>query len=284
VKPVAPNRFVLVGVLHFYLQTVSQGAAVRGEDGVLTYLTNYLEHLQAAGFLMTTTAVWRLNGVREELETLEDDAAAAGLSVDHAKRINLTAYEARETLYAEARATTVYEVTPKKFDVNKLLYDVGGLMRNGYYDELPLLAVIDIDEAGKCIAFERATAAAFHTLRATEGVLRHYYTCYAKRKRIRKPWNWNPMLDDLSQRRKKPPKPLLDQLDAIRENFRNPTQHPEKLYDVEEAQDAFAQCLDAISRMVGDENWTTPDDAWVLFREGLAAEADEPEVGSDEHP
>ena len=39
-------------------------------------------------------------------------------------------------------------------------------------------------------------------------------------------------------------------LDHIRSNFRNPTDHPEKIYDIEEVQDLLNVRCDAISRMV----------------------------------
>ncbi|MCH8069815.1 MAG: hypothetical protein IID16_11195, partial [Candidatus Marinimicrobia bacterium] len=59
----------------------------------------------------------------------------------------------------------------------------------------------------------------------------------------------------------KPPVELLDTLDRIRINFRNPTSHPDKIYDIEEAQDLFGLCVDAINRMVKAKNWYLPEDS-----------------------
>jgi hypothetical protein len=42
---------------------------------------------------------------------------------------------------------------------------------------------------------------------------------------------------------------LLNNLDDVRMHFRNPTQHPEKTYDIEEAQDLWGRCVDATNRM-----------------------------------
>ena len=50
---------------------------------------------------------------------------------------------------------------------------------------------------------------------------------------------WGPMVDSLRKRKTRVSKPLLDNLDNIRYSFRNPTQHPEKTYDIEEVQDLF---------------------------------------------
>src|SRR5689334_13387847 len=98
VKPISPFQFVYAGVLHWYLHRLPAGAAIHGPQGVVTYLTAYLEQLDLNGFSMTRSAVWGLNGIREELEGSD---AEATLSAETAQRINRLAYEARETLYAE---------------------------------------------------------------------------------------------------------------------------------------------------------------------------------------
>jgi hypothetical protein len=136
-------------------------------------------------------------------------------------------------------------------------------MRTGTYGELPLLAAHDLNEAAICIAFERPTAAAFHALRSTEAVLRHYYSCVVVTKRLRKPWLWGPMLQELrkSRRVRKPNNAVLDHLSNIRSNFRNPTTHPEKIYDIEESQNLFGQCLSVIEAMIFDGPWASPTDA-----------------------
>ena len=42
---------------------------------------------------------------------------------------------------------------------------------------------------------------------------------------------------------------LNNHLDNIRLSFRNPTQHPEAVYDIHEVQDLLAFCIDANNRM-----------------------------------
>ena len=82
-------------------------------------------------------------------------------------------------------------------------------------------------------------------MRATEATLRLYYE--AKVGSSAKGLMWGPMVIEL----RKLPNPsleVLDHLDNIRRNFRNPTQHPEKVYDLEEAQDLFGVCVDVINR------------------------------------
>jgi hypothetical protein len=71
------------------------------------------------------------------------------------------------------------------------------------------------------------------------------------------------MLEELEKpRRVRSPDPgVLEHLDSIRNRFRNPTQHPEKVYDIEEAQNLFGQCLSVIEGMVAGPPWNTPDDS-----------------------
>jgi hypothetical protein len=110
-------------------------------------------------------------------------------------------------------------------------------------------------EAGKCIAFERPTAAAFHLMRATEAVLRAFYFQHVQRNRIQQ-MLWGPVVQDLRGRRKfggnERFSVLFANLDNIRLSFRNPTQHPDKTYDIQEVQDLWGLCVDVISRMAKD--------------------------------
>jgi len=141
-------------------------------------------------------------------------------------------------------------VTDKRIDVEKLLDEVAGLFAPGTFAKLPEIAQYDFAESGKCIAFERPTAAAFHCLRATEAVLRYYYCSLVKQRRPE--LMWGPMVDSLRRSRKNPPAVLLSNLDNIRHSFRNPTAHPEARYDISEVQDLFNLCVEVVNRMVKD--------------------------------
>ena len=60
------------------------------------------------------------------------------------------------------------------------------------------------------------------------------------------------MIEHLEKRRDAPLKPLMDNLDNIRVNFRNPTQHPEARYDMDGAQDLLSISIDVVNRMIKD--------------------------------
>jgi hypothetical protein len=64
---------------------------------------------------------------------------------------------------------------------------------------------------------------------------------------------WGNMVTQLKAKTKnKPPATLLASLDLIRSAYRNPTQHPEALYDIDSAQDLFGVCIDVIGKMAGE--------------------------------
>ena len=61
---------------------------------------------------------------------------------------------------------------------------------------------------------------------------------------------WGDIVSDLRKQKRPPSKPLMDNLDNIRVNFRNPTQHPDARYDLDEAQDLLAVCIEVVNRMM----------------------------------
>jgi hypothetical protein len=171
------------------------------------------------------------------------------LTMHEASRLRDIMDDIRLTLDAESSGRLAFIVTDKRIDADKLYYSVETLLAPGVFVLLPEVAKYDLEECGKCIAFERPTAAAFHMLRGTESVLRMFYHTLVKRKRISS-LLWGPIVDALKKKRNPPPPELLNNLDNIRRSFRNPTQHPEKIYDIQEAQDLFGLCVDVINRMV----------------------------------
>ena len=47
-----------------------------------------------------------------------------------------------------------------------------------------------------------------------------------------------------------PPNEIIDQSDAIRKNYRNPTAHPELIYDINEVQDLLTECIAVANRII----------------------------------
>ena len=171
------------------------------------------------------------------------------LSEDDAKKVNECARQIEKTINAESSTMMAFILESRKYDVEKLLYNVESLMHDGTFSKLTELAKIDVASAGKALAFDMPTASAFHILRASEDALREFYEKRVKRNRIDEPRNWGSITQHLKKISKPLPKELMDQLDHVRENFRNRTQHPDRNYSMDEAEALFAHCTDLISRL-----------------------------------
>jgi hypothetical protein len=152
---------------------------------------------------------------------------------------------------AEAYTLHAYLLTEKRFDVERLVSNPETLLHEQTFGKLPALTQDDIRQAGKCIAFSTPTAAEFLLLRAIENALRMYYGTHFKIKK-NEDLMWGPMVSRLRKKKRspRPNKILLDHLDNIRFNFRNPTDHPEKSYGDDEVQDLFSLVADALNRLV----------------------------------
>ena len=245
-------RYITFGTTIRYLQDASEGGTVHGEDWVVDNIRWFFRYLEECELPVTMRASKELEALADELEATPADHR---LTAEEAQKLQNIVTQVRSTLFAEARGNFAFIVTDKRLDVSKLLSDVPSLMAQEVFDKLPDVAQHDFIESGRCIAFERPTAAAFHILRGTEDVLRRYYCCVLRRGRV-DPLLWGPMVTSLKARRRRPPPAsLLNNLDNIRRSFRNPTQHPEKIYDIDEVQDLFGLCVEAVNRMVKSDQW-----------------------------
>ncbi|MCH8260901.1 MAG: hypothetical protein IIC46_11925 [Planctomycetes bacterium] len=227
-----------------YLQDAEPNWSIHKKGTILTNIDDFLTLIKEYDLIVTERAAFRLQELRDELA---ETASGASLTVIQAKALGSVIRNLRRTLFAEAKGRVAFIVTDKRIDVHKLLSNVGVLFAPGVFEKLPEISRYDFAEAGKCVAFERPTSGAFHLLRGTEDVLRRTYCEIVKRNRAK--LMWGPMVESLRKRRSAPPKPLLDNLDNIRMSFRNPTQHPDKIYDIQEVQDLFALCVDVVNRM-----------------------------------
>ncbi|WP_127997197.1 hypothetical protein [Piscinibacter defluvii] len=239
-------RFWQFGTTVRYLQDVQADYGVHGNGNVLANINAMFTRLEELKLRVTIRAAHELQAFQAELKALPHDAK---ITLAQAQRLNRIIHALRQTLEAELKGINAYTISAKRLDVEKLTNDVASLFAPDVFASLTPIAQFDLIEAARCIAFERPTAAAFHLMRATEEVLRGYYCHYVRRDRI-SPLLWYPMVQALQQHRKaKSNDTLHRQLDNIRVSFRNPTQHPDKVYDIHEVQDLFGLCVDSINRM-----------------------------------
>jgi hypothetical protein len=243
------SGYIWFGTVLRFLQDAREGWLVHGKDHILSNLKAFLAEL-AVLELQTTLIVAEDEGLPQLVDELEDPNCKA-LSESQAKRISVTVGRIRKTLDAEAVQKKAFVASPKRgWGVDSLLQEPSTLFANHVFRRLNEVAAYDFQEACRCLAFERPTAAAFHMLRGTEAVLRDYYCSIVKQSRLQHGERmWHAMVEQMRSRRQPPPGELLDALDQIRLNYRNPTQHPEAIYDLDGAQDLMSLCISVINRM-----------------------------------
>ncbi len=152
-------------------------------------------------------------------------------------------------LRAETKNYFTFSISEKRIDSSKLIFNVDLLLAKDVFNSLPDSIQYDFSEGGKCIAFECATASAFHVLRGVEGLLRLLLKKLSPSVDVSK-MVWGKVVEELKNLNIAALSVLLDNCDRIRDNYRNPTDHPEKIYDIEKAQDLFNLCVGVVNDMV----------------------------------
>ena len=246
------DTFIWIGTAIRFLQDCTAGLTAGDDTGVVGNYDDLIEWLEENHLYVSWNfARNNLGEIIEEVRNArESENESFYISNEQATNIRKGSDAVRLTIEAETQDFFAYVVTDKRYPAERLLNNPGELMAAGVYGSLPVIAQYDLRQACRCIAFELPTAAAFHLMRGTEDVLRFYYCSIVKQKRVR-PLLWGPMVDGLKKRKTKiPPATLLNNLDNLRVSFRNPTQHPEKIYDIDEVQDLLNLCIDVINRMI----------------------------------
>jgi hypothetical protein len=252
------DGYIWIGTGVRYLTDCSMGYRVLGNDYVEGNIKGLLNLLEEYDMLVTARVAEKLTRMRDgwlaelaEAKAADSDTdfeTSRVLTGDESTELSMAAREVQITLLAEARGQVAFITRDKRFAVDKLLEDVGKLMPAGVFAGLKEDAKYDFSQAGRCIAFEVPTAAGFHLMRGTEAVLRDFYRRIVRRDRV-DPLMWGPITAHLRKRRDTPDEVLMNNLDNLRRSFRNPTQHPEKIYDIDEAQDLMALSFDVVVRM-----------------------------------
>lgn len=172
------------------------------------------------------------------------------LTVDEIERLNELLNPVEEIIRAEAISNPVYIMEQKRYSLDYLINQPDKIFSSGVYDKLPRIGKYDFEEGFKCIAVARPTAAAFHILRGTEDVIKNLlYFKKIKKNREKRPM-WDNMIKGIKAKKKTGVEPsLLETLDYIRKTYRNPTDHPEEIYDLDKAQDLLGLCLEAVNKI-----------------------------------
>lgn len=145
----------------------------------------------------------------------------------------------------------IFEISPNcTLNIELLISGVSNFFEKKYWDNFGDITKHDLEEASKCILLSAPTAAAMLLLRAVEGVLREYYKKKSGKDVKDSPGflDWSDILKELGCL-PLPNRGLLDHLNYLRLNLRNPSSHPDKIFTSKEAENLFGTVVNTIEEM-----------------------------------
>ncbi len=230
-----------------YLRMVKVGNGIHGEGRILENINTLLDIVDKSDFIVTKNGIIILKIFREKLERTPDTHK---LTSGEAGELFKIMEKLTFVVSAESKTKYAFFITEKRIDTKKLLFNMESLFAHDVFNVLTDSIQYDIKESGKCIAFECPTASAFHILRGLEGLLRVLANKLSPLVDTSH-MNWGPLISHLKSLNISEISILLDSLDRIRDNYRNPTNHPEKIFNIEETQDLFNMCVGVVNDIVG---------------------------------
>lgn len=119
---------------------------------------------------------------------------------------------------------------------------------------IPVAAQTEFAAAGRSLAFSLGTAAAMHTLRAVEIMLRSYYEIYAGAAPAKSERNYSVYIKKLAAMAEEEDKPhpdkrVVQMLAQVKDHYRNPLVSPETAVSIDEATQLFGMAGALISLM-----------------------------------
>ena len=242
-KPIAQIKLIHFGGQLSYLRSCSKENSVHVKEGIIDNINRVIEFVEESEFKVTKIALHELKAVKEKLDNTPEDYK---LKNEEGEQFFNIIERLLFVIRAEARVHYTFSVAEKRIDINKLLFEVRSLFAKDVYDFLPPLIQRDFKEGGRCIAFELPTSAAFNILRGVEGLLRTLLKKLAPQTNVSK-LPLDPVIKSLRALKDGSLSTLLDICDRIRDNYRNPTFHPEMVYNIEDAQDLFNLCVGVVN-------------------------------------
>jgi hypothetical protein len=178
-----------------------------------------------------------------------DASAEESIALWRLRSLKEAAKEFETVLAAECQVLDTYFVSKKG------AYSTADLVERAHISfppailkQLPEQARNDFDQAGKCIALDVPTAAAFHLMRGTETVIRIYYKQITGKEPKKKMRNWHAYIKWLEEAKAKPE--ITSFLDHLRVSYRNPVLHPEDNVTEDQAIVLFGACVSVVMLMI----------------------------------
>lgn len=245
-KPKGLNEIMKFASFITYLSDIREGVQVHGEHYILHAINFVLDFIESSEFKVTKQGIYILNNFKKSLEKTAKDHK---LSIDEYGELHDIMNKLMFLISIESKTLFSFYLTEKRINNEKLIFDIGSLFAKEVFSSIPSKIQYDFIECGKCIAFECSTAGAFHVLRGLEGLLRLLLEKLSPQIDATD-MAWGKLISELKNLNINDLTTLLDNCDRIRENYRNPTNHPEKIYNIEEIQDLFNLCVGVVNDIV----------------------------------
>lgn len=208
-------------------------------------------------FLAIITGELELSGSEKLTHRILKEVKPLGTTDADANKIYARLCTLAERLGDEMAVVRLLHVTPKQYAYFAPERPLFGEEVNKKFSS----TISEIEEAGKCLALSRATACAFHVMRAVEVGLK----ALTKKLNVQYGKSWEAALrnirEELNLRHKASPaikgwkkvepffNEAFDDLVAFKNAWRNPTMHCERRYREEEAQEVFDRAKTLMRRL-----------------------------------
>lgn len=181
----------------------------------------------------------------------KDSTRTSPLTVEEIGLLRKVASDYRTVLEAELESLDAYYVAPKAAFSTKALTDnadVGLGVPAEMLARLPAEAKLDIQQGGRCLAFELPTAVGFHVARATESVILAYMGAIACPVPKESQRNWGNYIKSLREHGAS--EKIAQHLEQIKDLYRNPLVHPEVTLSMPEAIALWSICTGVVVSML----------------------------------
>jgi hypothetical protein len=248
-KKVNLHQFYSFGSIVHPLTEIKEGDEIKQINWKLQSAKSWLEFFCEDNMLPLVVCKTAARKVIESVSPATEFAEDKKLDFLEAYEIRTSAREFETVFSAEIQTFATYFASQKGiYSTSDLIERTGKVFPESLRSRLPKECIADISQAGKCIAFEVPTAAAFHIIRATESVIRLYYAYVVKKPLKPQLRNWGAYIKNLNEAGADPK--ITGFLDHIRELHRNPVLHPEEMLTSEDALVLMGAATSAIVQMM----------------------------------
>lgn len=220
---------------------------------------HWVDGLLAARILPPSTSYRAAVRLQEALgaliESVDFSADPMPTSISPERMVSVTqAAQEFDTIYlAELQQADAYAVSNKgAYSTSRLIFNADeAFIGDEVQAALPDAARLEIQQWGRCFAFELPTASGFHIMRATEIVILDYLARTTSKPVRVSPRTWNAYIKALEKAGAS--EAITSALHQIRKLHRNPLMHPEDSLTVTKADALFGLAKAAIIAMITPE-------------------------------